>query len=80
VNDPNYAYWHSASFSNDGAKVLFTGRVGRRIGGAVRPNDPNKWGADAIFHLKDNKLSLAGYYKLPAAQGDTENCVAHTAR
>ena len=29
------------------------------------------------FNLKDDKLSFANYYKLPAAQGDTENCVAH---
>jgi hypothetical protein len=47
------------------------------MGARCRPNDPNKWGADAIFHLKDDKLTLASYYKLPAAQGDTENCVAH---
>src|SRR5258708_16800458 len=77
VNDPNYSYWHSASFSNDGAKVVFTDEWGGGLGARCRPNDPNKWGADAIFHLKDNKLSLASYYKLPAAQGDTENCVAH---
>ncbi|MDE1152077.1 MAG: hypothetical protein PW788_06005 [Micavibrio sp.] len=77
VNDPNYAYWHSATFSNDGSKVVFTDEWGGGIGARCRPNDPNKWGADAIFHLKDDKLSLASYYKLPAAQGDTENCVAH---
>lgn len=77
VNDPNYAYWHSASFSNDGSKVVFTDEWGGGLGARCRPNDPNKWGADAIFNLKDDKLSLAGYYKLPAAQGDTENCVAH---
>ncbi len=77
VNDPNYAYWHSASFSNDGTKVVFTDEWGGGMGARCRPNDPNKWGADAVFHLKDNKLSFASYYKLPAAQGDTENCVAH---
>jgi hypothetical protein len=77
VNDPNYSYWHSASFSNDGTKVVFTDEWGGGLGARCRANDPNKWGADAIFHLKDNKLSLASYYKLPAAQGDTENCVAH---
>ncbi|WP_263382239.1 LVIVD repeat-containing protein [Granulicella arctica] len=77
VNDPNYSYWHSASFSNDGSKVVFTDEWGGGLGARCRPNDPNKWGADAIFHLKDDKLSLASYYKLPAAQGDTENCVAH---
>ncbi len=47
------------------------------LGARCRANDPhNKWGADATFNLKDDKLSLASYYKLPAAQGDTENCVA----
>ena len=77
VNDPNYSYWHSASFSNDGTKVVFTDEWGGGLGARCRPNDPNKWGADAIFNLKDDKLSLQSYYKLPAAQGDTENCVAH---
>jgi hypothetical protein len=77
VNDPNYSYWHSASFSNDGTKVVFTDEWGGGLGARCRPNDPNKWGADAVFRLKDNKLSFASYYKLPAAQGDTENCVAH---
>ncbi len=77
VNDPNYAYWHSASFSNDGTKVVFTDEWGGGLGARCRANDPNKWGADAVFHLKDNRLSFASYYKLPAAQGDSENCVAH---
>jgi hypothetical protein len=77
VNDPNYSYWHSASFSNDGSKVVFTDEWGGGLGARCRPNDPNKWGADAIFHLKDDKLTFANYYKLPSAQGDTENCVAH---
>ena len=77
VNDPNYSYWHSASFSNDGTKVVFTDEWGGGLGARCRANDPNKWGADALFNLKDNKLSFASYYKLPAAQGDSENCVAH---
>jgi len=77
VNDPNYSYWHSATFSNDGKKVVFTDEWGGGLGARCRPNDPNKWGADAIFNLSSDKLSLQSYYKLPAAQGDTENCVAH---
>ena len=77
VNDPNYAYWHSASFSNDGKKVVFTDEWGGGMAARCRANDPNKWGADAIFNLQDNKLKFASYYKLPAAQGDSENCVAH---
>jgi hypothetical protein len=77
VNDPNYSYWHSASFSNDGTKVVFTDEWGGGLGARCRPNDPNKWGADAIFGLKDDKLTFQSYYKMPAAQSDTENCVAH---
>jgi len=77
VNDPNYAYWHSASFSNDGKKVVFTDEWGGGLGARCRPNDPIKWGADSIFHVEDNKLRFASYYKMPAAQGDSENCVAH---
>ena len=77
VNDPNYSYWHSASFSNDGKKVVFTDEWGGGLGARCRENDPNKWGADSIFHLQDNKLKFASYYKIPAAQGDSENCVAH---
>jgi len=77
VNDPNYAYWHSASFSNDGKKVVFTDEWGGGLGARCRANDPNKWGANAVFRLTGNKLNFASYYKLPAAQGDSENCVAH---
>jgi hypothetical protein len=77
VNDSNYAYWHSASFSNDGKKVVFTDEWGGGTAARCRANDPNKWGANAVFHLQDNKLRFASYYKLPAAQSDSENCVAH---
>ena len=77
VNDPNYSYWHSASFSNDGTKVVFTDEWGGGLGARCRANDPNKWGADAIFGLNNDKLTFTSYYKMPAAQGDTENCVAH---
>ncbi len=78
VNDANYAYWHSASFSNDGKKVVFTDEWGGGMGARCRENDPNKWGANAIFNLSaGNKLSFANYYKLPAAQTESENCVAH---
>lgn len=78
VNDPNYAYWHSASFSNDGKKVVFTDEWGGGMAPRCRVNDPNVWGADAVFKLgADNKLSFGNYYKMPAAQSENENCVAH---
>lgn len=77
VNDKNYSYWHSATFSNDGTKVLFTDEWGGGLQPRCRAQDPKNWGADAIFNVKDGKLEFANYYKMPAAQGDTENCVAH---
>ncbi len=77
VNDPNYSYWHSASFSNDGKKVVFTDEWGGGLAARCRANDPNVWGADAIFTINNDKLTFQSYYKMPAAQGDTENCVAH---
>lgn len=77
VNDPNYSYWHSATFSNDGKKVVFTDEWGGGLGARCRETDPNVWGANAIFNLSNNKLSFGNYYKLPAAQTESENCVAH---
>lgn len=77
VADPNFAYWHSATFSNDGSKVIFTDEWGGGTAPRCRATDPPTWGADAIFELVDGKLNHAGYYKLPVPQEATENCVAH---
>jgi hypothetical protein len=77
VSDPNFAYWHSATFNNDASTVLFTDEWGGGSAPRCRPSDPDTWGANAIFRLEDGELELAGYYKLPVPQGDTENCVAH---
>ena len=77
VSDPNYAYWHSATFSNDGSKVLYTDEWGGGAQPRCRPTDPMHWGADAIFSLSNRKLTLSSYYKMPAPQSDLENCVAH---
>lgn len=77
VNDKNYAYWHSASFSNDGSKVIYTDEWGGGGGPKCRTTDPNVWGANAIFNREGSELKFASYYKLPAAQTDQENCVAH---
>ncbi len=77
VTDPGFAYWHSATFNNDGTKVLFTDEWGGGSRPRCRTYDPKDWGADAIYKIVDGKLEFEGYYKLPAPQGDTENCVAH---
>ncbi len=77
VSDPNYAFWHSANFSNDGKTVLFTDEWGGGGQPRCRATDPMNWGADAIFKLENGKLTLQSYYKMPASQTDKENCVAH---
>ena len=77
VSDKNFAYWHSATFNNDGTKVVFTDEWG----GGMRPRclatDQANWGANAIFDIVDRKLVFKSYHKLPAPQTATENCVAH---
>src|SRR5688500_13751605 len=77
VVDPGFAYWHSATFNNDGTKVVFTDEWGGGGRPRCRAVDPLTWGADAIYDIVDNKLVHKGYYKLPAAQTEQENCVAH---
>ncbi|MBV8731084.1 MAG: hypothetical protein JO336_14855, partial [Acidobacteriia bacterium] len=58
VSDPNYAFWHSATFSNDGTKVLYTDEWGGGGQPRCRATDPMNWGADAIFTLSKGKLTL----------------------
>jgi hypothetical protein len=77
VTDPNFAYWHSATFSNDAKKVLFTDEWGGGVSPRCRSTDRPEWGADAIFTISDGRLHPAGYFKVPAPQTDQENCVAH---
>jgi hypothetical protein len=77
VADPNFAYWHSATFNNDGTKVIFTDEWGGGTGARCRATDRPNWGADAIFDIVDRKLVLRSYYKLPVPQVNQENCVAH---
>jgi hypothetical protein len=77
VTDPNFAYWHSATFNNDATKVLYTDEWGGGGQARCRASDPPKWGADAIYTLANGTLTPASFYKLPAVQTDQENCVAH---
>jgi hypothetical protein len=78
VTDPNFAYFHSATFSNDGKKVVYTDEWGGGAQPRCRASDPTKWGGDAVFSITpEHTLKLEGYYKLPAAQTEMENCVAH---
>lgn len=77
VVDPGFAYWHSATFSNDGGKVIFTDEWGGGSRPRCRASDPLDWGADAIYSIEDGELVFESYYKMPAPQTEEENCVAH---
>ena len=77
VTDVGFAYWHSATFNNDGTKVIFTDEWGGGGRARCRAWDPLDWGADAIYDIVDNKLIFKSHYKMPAPQLETENCVAH---
>ena len=77
VTDFNFAYWHSATFNNDGTKVIFTDEWGGGTGARCRATDRANWGANAIFDIVDRKMVFRSYYKLPVVQTSQENCVAH---
>ncbi|MEO0466970.1 MAG: DUF305 domain-containing protein [Pseudomonadota bacterium] len=77
VTDEKFAYWHSATFNNDGTKVVFTDEWGGGSRPRCRPSDPMDWGANAIFDIVDGQLEFRSYFKIPAPQSEQENCVAH---
>jgi hypothetical protein len=66
VEDPNFAFWHSATISNDGKRVLFTDE----LGGGSQPTcnetvGPNR-GADAIYDITDPaNPRFISYFKIP---------------
>jgi hypothetical protein len=77
VADSNFSYWHSATFSNDGSKILFTDEWGGGTQPKCRATDKPEWGANAIFTRSGTDLKFQSYFKIPAAQTPVENCVAH---
>jgi hypothetical protein len=77
VSDSNFSYWHSATFNNDGTKILFSDEWGGGGAPKCRATDKKEWGADAIFKIVNNQLVFQSYYKMPAPQTQFENCVAH---
>ncbi len=77
VADSNFAYWHSATFSNDGTKLLFSDEWGGGGAPKCRDTDKPEWGANAIFTIENRKLKFQSYYKIPTVQTALENCVAH---
>jgi len=77
AGDTNMSFWHSATFNNDGTKVLFSDEWGGGGQPRCRSTDKPEWGADALFTIENKNLVFHSYYKLPAPQTSQENCVAH---
>ena len=78
ISDPNFAFWHSATFFNDGTKVVFTDELGGGGQPTCNPTIGPERGANAVYDISDptNPVFLS-YYKIPRTQSNTENCVAH---
>ena len=78
VADTNFSLWHTAVFSNDGSKVVFTDEWG----GGTSPNcqgiHPLEMGGNTMLTIgADRKFTQHSYFKIPTAQGANENCVSH---
>jgi hypothetical protein len=80
-DDVNFAFWHSATFNNEGTKVVFTDELGGGGAAVCNPAIGPTRGADGIYDITGTgdarQLVFRSYFKIPRAQADTENCVAH---
>jgi len=78
VSDSNFSYWHSATFNNDGTKVLFTDEWGGGGQPKCRATDPKQWGCRRALHARQRQDEVPVLLlKMPAPQTVNENCVAH---
>ena len=78
VEDTNFAFWHSATLSNDGERVLFTDELGGGGQATCNPSVGPRRGADAVYDIGDPaNPRFISYFKIPRTQSNFENCVAH---
>src|SRR5262249_44520426 len=74
----NFSVWHSATFSNDASRVIFSDELGGGVAPMCNEETGPKRGADAVYDItQDNKLQRRGFFKIPRFQTEMENCVAH---
>jgi hypothetical protein len=76
-SDLNFSLWHTAVFSNDGERVVFTDEWGGGTAPRCRITDPQRLGGNTILSIANGRMTQHGYFKMLAAQKNTENCVSH---
>jgi hypothetical protein len=75
--DTNFSLWHTAVFSNDGSKVVFTDEWGGGTQPMCQATSMMEMGGNTVLTIKNRKLTQHAYFKLPSAQSAQENCVSH---
>ena len=76
--DTNFSLWHTAVFSNDGKKVVFTDEWGGGTSPMCQSNSMMEMGGNTILSIDDKgKYKQHSYFKIPTAQMAEENCVSH---
>jgi hypothetical protein len=77
----NFAFWHSATFNNEGTKVIFTDELGGGTQPTCNATIGSLRGADGVYDIVGEgdarQLVFRSYFKIPRDQANTENCVAH---
>ena len=77
-SDTNFSLWHTAIFSNDGKKVVFTDEWGGGTSPMCQANSMMEMGGNTILSIDaKRKYTQHAYYKIPSAQTAEENCVSH---
>lgn len=81
VQDTNFAFWHSATFNNEGTKVIFTDELGGGGAATCNPTIGQIRGSDGVYDITGagdgRTLEFRSYFKISRTQSDTENCVSH---
>jgi hypothetical protein len=76
--DTNFSLWHTAVFSNDGKKVVFTDEWGGGTSPMCQASSMMEMGGNTILSIdRERKYTQHAYFKIPAAQTAEENCVSH---
>ena len=77
-SDTNFSLWHTAVFSNDGKKVVFTDEWGGGTSPMCQANSMMEMGGNTILTVdKAKKYKQHAYFKIPSVQTAQENCVSH---